>query len=67
MVTLLVLASATYVILVENSEDQRGKLCWIAVGKKLGVNLDKSLLRKQPVGTILQKSFMPLTDLLLSD
>ena len=56
--------ATTHVIFVEDSEHQRRELCRVSVGKELCVNFHKSLLRQQSVRTILQKSFVPLPDLL---
>jgi len=53
--------------LVEDPEDQRGELGGIAVGEKLCVDLGGRRILKKYVGAVLQKSLVPLLDLLLGN
>ena len=54
-------------IFVKHTKYKRGELCRVSVGEELGVDLDEALLGEQTVGTVFEKSFVPLFDLFLSD
>ncbi len=50
----------TYLVLVEDSEYQRGKFCGVAVGEKLSVDLNEPSLGEEAIWTVFEKSLVPL-------